>query len=287
MGEPDARGDPPRYLHRDRQLANAQRGCAEPMRAMARADVGGHARRDARSRGRAPTARLHSRPQPGARSIAPPSFHRHTPAVSASLARDVIAWWSVNLMTLLDNQMTVNRYRQELFALDAQAGTAIAELEMLVGRELIDANSRGRARRKCPMTEHRDFPRSPARHPDRPTRSVAPSAHDAHACRAAGPPSSSCSWRRRRWRIAFARTDGDAPTAEGHVHGAATRRRWRTAGCRSTSAPAQRIGVTYAPVTSGTLATEQVRSRRPGDLRRNPREGDLAQDRRGGSRNSS
>jgi len=48
----------------------------------------------------------------------------------------------VTLMTLLDNQMTVNRYRQELFALDAEAGTAIAELEMLVGRELIDANSR-------------------------------------------------------------------------------------------------------------------------------------------------
>lgn len=48
----------------------------------------------------------------------------------------------VNLMTLLENQMTVNRYRQELFALEAEQGKAIAELEMLIGRELFDANSR-------------------------------------------------------------------------------------------------------------------------------------------------
>lgn len=46
----------------------------------------------------------------------------------------------VNLMTLLDNQMTVNRYRQELFALEAEQGTAWAEIEMLAGRQLFDPN---------------------------------------------------------------------------------------------------------------------------------------------------
>lgn len=44
----------------------------------------------------------------------------------------------INLMTLLDNQMIVNRYRQELIALDADEGKAIAEMEMLLGRELFD-----------------------------------------------------------------------------------------------------------------------------------------------------
>ena len=44
----------------------------------------------------------------------------------------------VNLMTLLDNQMTVNRYRQELVALEATQGKAIAEIEMMLGRQLFD-----------------------------------------------------------------------------------------------------------------------------------------------------
>ena len=44
-------------------------------------------------------------------------------------------------MTLLDNQMTVNRYSQELFALDAEEGTTLAELEMLTGHELFDVNA--------------------------------------------------------------------------------------------------------------------------------------------------
>ena len=47
---------------------------------------------------------------------------------------------SVPFMTLLDDQMTVNRYRQELYALEADQGTAWAELEMLLGRELLDAD---------------------------------------------------------------------------------------------------------------------------------------------------
>jgi outer membrane protein TolC len=47
----------------------------------------------------------------------------------------------VDFMTLLDDQMTVNKYRLELFGLEADEGKAWAELEMLTGRELIDANS--------------------------------------------------------------------------------------------------------------------------------------------------
>jgi hypothetical protein len=34
--------------------------------------------------------------------------------------------------------MTVNRYTQQVFQLDAEEGTALAELEMLLGRPLFD-----------------------------------------------------------------------------------------------------------------------------------------------------
>lgn len=57
-------------------------------------------------------------------------------AVTASFAAYRVG--NVNLMTLLDNQMTVNRYRQEVIALEAGQGKAIAEMEMLLGRELFD-----------------------------------------------------------------------------------------------------------------------------------------------------
>jgi len=53
----------------------------------------------------------------------------------------------VNLMTLLDNQMTVNRYRQELVMLDAEQGKAVAEMGMLLGRELFDPDLNTRASR--------------------------------------------------------------------------------------------------------------------------------------------
>ena len=43
---------------------------------------------------------------------------------------------SVDFMTLVDAQMTVNQYRQELFALLADYGRMVAELEMAIGREL-------------------------------------------------------------------------------------------------------------------------------------------------------
>lgn len=44
----------------------------------------------------------------------------------------------VDLPMLLDARMTVNRYRQQVFQLDAEEGTALAELEMLLGQPLFD-----------------------------------------------------------------------------------------------------------------------------------------------------
>jgi outer membrane protein TolC len=52
----------------------------------------------------------------------------------------------VDLPMLLDAQMTVNRYRQQVFQLEAEEGAALAELEMLLGRPLFDptvSNSAG------------------------------------------------------------------------------------------------------------------------------------------------
>jgi outer membrane protein, heavy metal efflux system len=60
-------------------------------------------------------------------------------AVTASFASYRVG--DINLMTLLDNQMTVNNYRQEVSALEAEQGKAIAELEMLVGKPLFDPGS--------------------------------------------------------------------------------------------------------------------------------------------------
>ena len=50
----------------------------------------------------------------------------------------------VDFMTLLDDRMTVNKYRTELFALQADEGKAWAELEMLSGREFFDPNTTAR-----------------------------------------------------------------------------------------------------------------------------------------------
>ena len=66
-------------------------------------------------------------------------------SVTSSLAAYRVG--QVNLMTLLDNQMTVNRYQQDLFTLEAEQGKALAELEMLIGRELMDANSTNSAKK--------------------------------------------------------------------------------------------------------------------------------------------
>jgi cobalt-zinc-cadmium efflux system outer membrane protein len=53
---------------------------------------------------------------------------------------------AVPFMTLLDAQMTLNRYRRELFTLESDEGKAWAELEMLTGRVLIDSNTAQPAR---------------------------------------------------------------------------------------------------------------------------------------------
>lgn len=45
---------------------------------------------------------------------------------------------TVDFMTVLDNRATVNRYREESIALSAEEGRAWAELEMLLGRRLLD-----------------------------------------------------------------------------------------------------------------------------------------------------
>ena len=65
------------------------------------------------------------------------------PQSEATVASSLAAYrvGGVDFMTLLDNRMTVNTYRQELFALDAEQGKAWADLEMLVGRELFDAHN--------------------------------------------------------------------------------------------------------------------------------------------------
>lgn len=46
----------------------------------------------------------------------------------------------VDFMTLLDDQMNVNAFRQALIQLEAEQGQALAEIEMLVGQELLDAD---------------------------------------------------------------------------------------------------------------------------------------------------
>lgn len=46
----------------------------------------------------------------------------------------------VDFMTMLGDRMTVNTFKQELFALNADEGKAWAELEMLSGHALFDPN---------------------------------------------------------------------------------------------------------------------------------------------------
>lgn len=78
-----------------------------------------------------------------ARSLA--QLYRTTvlPQAEATVASALAAYrvGSVDFMTLLDDRMTVNKFRQELYALDADQGKAWAELEMLVGLALFDANN--------------------------------------------------------------------------------------------------------------------------------------------------
>ena len=110
---------------------------AEAMKAMATADVAAM-----RAETRARVAELYA-DLVRARNLT--SLYRSTilPQAAAAVASSLAAYrvGQVNLMTLLDNQMTVSRYRQDLFTLEAEQGKAFAEIEMLVGRELIDSNT--------------------------------------------------------------------------------------------------------------------------------------------------
>lgn len=120
---------------RDRQLRMREEAAA--MKQMAQADVAGMR---AETRGKIGEAYADlSR----ARNLA--RLYRTTvlPQAEAAVASAFAAYrvGGVDFMTLLDGQMMVNKYRQELFTLDADQGKAWAELEMLTGHELFDANA--------------------------------------------------------------------------------------------------------------------------------------------------
>lgn len=110
---------------------------ANAMRAMAAADLAAM-----RSDTRARVAELHAEWR-RARNLH--ALYRTTilPQARASVTAALAAYrvGRVNLMTLLDDQATVNRYEQELAALEAAEGMVLADLEMLLGRPLFDAHS--------------------------------------------------------------------------------------------------------------------------------------------------
>jgi outer membrane protein TolC len=119
---------------RDRQLRMREEAAA--MTRMAQADL---AAMRAETRGRIGEAYASLM---RARSLA--RLYRSTvlPQVDATVASAMSSYrvGGVDFMTLLDDRMTVNRYRQELYTLDAEQGKAWAELEMLVGRALFEPN---------------------------------------------------------------------------------------------------------------------------------------------------
>jgi outer membrane protein TolC len=120
---------------RDRQLR--MRTEASAMRAMAEADV---ATMRAETRGKIGEAYA---ALVRARNLE--RLYRTTvlPQAEATVASALSAYrvGSVDFMTLLDDRMTVNRYREELATLEADEGKAWADLEMLTGRELLDADA--------------------------------------------------------------------------------------------------------------------------------------------------
>ena len=115
-----------------RQLAMRREAVA--MRQMAAADLQGM-RSDTRSR----VTELYSGAESARRLV---RLYQGTilPQAQTTVASALAAYrvGGVDFMTLLDDQMTVNRYRQDLYALDAQRGKALAELEMILGRRLFN-----------------------------------------------------------------------------------------------------------------------------------------------------
>jgi outer membrane protein TolC len=120
---------------RDRQLQ--MRNEANAMKAMAEADV---AAMRAETRGKIGEAYADlARARDLARLYRTTVLPQAEATVSSALSSYRVG--RVDFMTLLDDQMTVNKYRQELIALEADEGKAWAELEMLTARVLIDSNS--------------------------------------------------------------------------------------------------------------------------------------------------
>jgi outer membrane protein TolC len=115
-----------------RQLA--MRREAEAMREMAASDLEAM-RADTRSR----VAELYASAE-RARRLGALYSETILPQAGTAVASALAAYrtGSVDFMTLLDNQMTVNAYRQDLYSLEAQRGQALAELEMLLGRPLFN-----------------------------------------------------------------------------------------------------------------------------------------------------
>jgi outer membrane protein TolC len=117
---------------RDRQLRMREEAAA--MTRMAQADL---AAMRAETRGKIGEAYASLE---RARALA--KLYRTTvlPQAEATVASALSAYrvGTVDFMTLLDDRMTVNRYHQELYTLDADQGKAWAELEMLAGRALFD-----------------------------------------------------------------------------------------------------------------------------------------------------
>jgi outer membrane protein TolC len=117
---------------RSRQLQ--MRSEMSAMRQMAEADLAAM-----RAETRGDVARVHA-DLTRARALA--ALYRTTvlpqalAAVESSLAAYRVG--GVDFMTLLDSRMAVNTYREELIAITASEGQAWAELEMLLGRELLD-----------------------------------------------------------------------------------------------------------------------------------------------------
>lgn len=107
---------------------------AAAMRAMAEADLQ-YMRADTRGRIGEALAALNR-----ARNLTRLYSTTVLPQAEATVASAMAAYrvGQVDFMTLLDDRMTVNNYRQELATLQAEEGRAWAELEMLTGTELFD-----------------------------------------------------------------------------------------------------------------------------------------------------
>ncbi len=109
---------------------------ADAMREMARADLGAMI---ADTRGRVGVLYSELRRARSLRALYETDLLPQTEAaVTASLGAYRVG--EVNLMTLLDARMTVYRYQQERYQLEAAEGKAWAELEMLLGSALLDVD---------------------------------------------------------------------------------------------------------------------------------------------------